>query len=114
MFKHLDRYYNEIVFIKCRDKSCCADFPSQQLFDILKSREVKLLAATLDEACQNHYNTFIHEASVEKKLFDDDGQPSVMKKDIGSCQNCKSYGFTSKTEKQRHIAVFHRRQTYKI
>ena len=62
MFKHLDRYHDEIVFIKCKDKSCCVDFGSQHLFHILKSCEFKLLAPTADGTCQNHYNTFIQEA----------------------------------------------------
>ena len=48
MFKYLDRHHNEIVFIKCKDKSCCADFRSQKLFDILKLWEFKLLAPTPD------------------------------------------------------------------
>ena len=51
MFKHLDGRHNEIVFIKCKDKSCCADFRSQQLFDLLKLWEFKLLAQTSDETC---------------------------------------------------------------
>ena len=49
LFKHLDRHHNEIVFIKCRGKSCCADFSSLQLLDILKSWEFKILAPTPDE-----------------------------------------------------------------
>ena len=114
MFKHLDRHHNEIVSIKCKDKSCCDDFHSQQSFDILKSWEFKLLAPTPDETCQNHYNTSIQEAIVEKKLFGDYGQPSVLRKDIGSREHCKSYGLTSKTEKQRYMAVFHRRQVQKF
>ena len=68
------------------------------------------MAPTPDETCQNHYNTFIQQASIENKMFGDSGQPSVLRKGIESCEHCKSYGFTSKTEKQRHIAVFHRRQ----
>ena len=51
MFKHLDGHRNEIVFIKCKDKSCCADFRSQQLFGLLKLWEFKLLAQTPDETC---------------------------------------------------------------
>ena len=99
MFKHLDRHHNEIVFIKCRGKSCCAGFHSLQLLDILKSWEFKILAPTPDETCKNHYNTFISRGSVEKKLLGDDGQLSVLRKDIGSCKHCKSYVLTSKTEK---------------
>ena len=67
-----------------------------------------------DETCQNHYNTFIQEASVEKKTFGEDGQPLVLRKDLGSCEHCKSYGFTSKTEKQRHLAISHRRQAQNL
>ena len=37
VFKHRDRHHNEIFFIKCKDKSCCVDFRSQKLFDILRS-----------------------------------------------------------------------------
>lgn len=101
-----NRHHNEIVFIKCKDKSCCADFRSQELFDILKSWVFKVLAATLDETCQNHYNTFIQESSAEKKLLGDDGQPSVLKTDVRSFEHCKSYGLTSNTEKQRQRLYF--------
>ena len=69
MFKHVDRHYNEIVFTKCKDKSCCVNFRSQQLFGILKSWEFELLAPTPTETCQNHYNTFIQEVSVEKNVW---------------------------------------------
>ena len=29
---------------------------------------------------------------------------------IGTCDHCRAYSFTSKTEKQRHYSLFHRRQ----
>jgi len=29
---------------------------------------------------------------------------------IGTCDHCRAYSFTRKTEKQRHISLFHRRQ----
>ena len=66
------------------------------------------------ETCQNHYNTFIQKATAEKKLFGDNGQLPVLTKDIESCEHYKSYGFTSKTEKQRHMAVFHCRQVQNL
>ena len=31
-----------------------------------------------------------------------------MLKGLGDCEHCKSYIFTSKTEKERHLKVFHR------
>ena len=55
IFKHLD----ELVFIKFKDKSCCVNFRSKQLSDILKSWEFKLVAPTPDKTCHNRYNNFI-------------------------------------------------------
>lgn len=59
-------------------------------------------------------NTFVSEGSIEKKLLGDDGQLSVLRKDIGSCEHSKSYVLTSKTEKQRHTAAFRRRQVQNV
>ena len=36
-----------------------------------------------------------------------------MLKGLGDCEHCKSYTFTSKTEKERHPKVFHRRKKIK-
>ena len=52
----------------------------------------------------------LYSKSYRRKKIGDNGQLPVLTKDIESCEHYKSYGFTSKTEKQRNMAVFHCRQ----
>ena len=44
----------------------------------------------------------------EKKKCGHVGQPSSQENDLGKCDHCASYYFKSKTEKQRHLSVYHR------
>ena len=48
---------------------------------------------------------------MQEKRFGDKGQPNAEEKALGRCQNCPSFYFRSKTEKERHQGMFHRRQT---
>lgn len=56
-----------------------------------------------------HYDTFLQDCQSENSQVGDDGQPSVVRKDLGRCNICKAYSFTSTNEKKRHISLFHRR-----
>ena len=33
MFRHLDRHSNEVMFIRCKDRACCAEWQSSELRD---------------------------------------------------------------------------------
>ena len=43
--------------------------------------------------------------------FWDYRHPTSTEKQLGACERCPAYQFSSTTEKQRHYSLFHRRQT---
>ena len=112
MFRHLDRHRNEIVIVKCDDRSCCKPFRSPDVLNYLKSSDMKLQAPVLDNRFRGHYVTFFSQLSSSdaEKRFGDDGQPSVAAKKLGKCDFCPNDGFSSVTEKASRVAMFHRRK----
>ena len=57
---------------------------------------------------KGHFKTFLQMEKGSDYSYGDDEQPSVVKNAIGKCEFCPNYSFTSKTEKNRHMSVFHR------
>ena len=47
------------------------------------------------------------------QVYGDKGQPTAEKSKLGSCESCPSWAFKSKTEKDRHISLFHRTRSTK-
>lgn len=109
MLRHIDRHLNEIIFIKCSDKSCCGEFRSQAAKDFL-GEAMRLPSPSQSSVYKGRYNTFLQETMNTSKRFGDTGQPNAEKKALGSCPICPSFSFKSKTEKDRHHSMFHRRQ----
>ena len=100
---------NEIVFSKCTDKSCCGEFRSPAVKNIL-GKSKKLLSPSKNAFFNGHHNTFLQETINENKIFGDKGQPTAEENKLGSCEICPNYAFKSKTEKDRHKSLFHRRE----
>ena len=50
MFQHLDRHLNEIVFLKCDDRSCCSPWKSEELRKFLE----KFFAPSLGNYIEGH------------------------------------------------------------
>ena len=117
MHQHLDRHLNEIVFVKCEDLSCCKKWQSKDIlqhFGGIQSN-IKFPSPMLSKARKGHYNTFPQECLNESKRYGHDGQPSAPNKKLGTCPSgCKFYRFKSKTGKDRHTSVFHRRQSVAV
>jgi hypothetical protein len=109
MHRHMDHHLNEVVFIKCNDDSCCNKFWCAAAKDFL-GQEIKFPSPSESIVYKGHYNTFLQEAANENKRFGDAGQPNAEEKALGSCQTCPSFSFKSKTERDRHQSLFHRRQ----
>ena len=111
MFSHIDRHLNEIVFIRCNVRRCCNEFRSGELKSYFVERaQMRLMAPTPSIQYKGHYKSFFEEFDNEYPMVSDVGQPSAAKNDLGVCDKCPSYRFTSKTEKKRHDGLFHRRQ----
>ena len=57
-----------------------------------------------------HYLSYLEmcELEPEKLEVDDSALPSCKGSDLGRCQFCPAFSFLSKTEKKRHMSVFHR------
>lgn len=64
------------------------------------------------ETYPGHYYSFLEMCELDPTLLkiDDSEMPSCQGSDLGKCTICPAYSFTSKTEKKRHMKVFHRRQ----
>ena len=107
MFKHIDRHANEVIFMKC-DKRCCGEWESAALKEFLEKFKMMLFAPT-STTC-GHYDTFLQSSIKVEHVFGSSGQPSVVKDDLGKCDHCPNYHFKSKTERERHQSLFHRRQ----
>ena len=73
MFSHIDRHLNEIVFIKCTNKSCCDEFRSPTVKNIL-GKSKKLLSRSKNAFFNGHYNTFLQETMKIKSLVIKDSQ----------------------------------------
>ena len=52
------------------------------------------------------YDDYEKVKKILKSLLREIHEYADIRKDIGSCEHCTSYGFTSKTEKQTNMAVF--------
>ena len=109
MFSHIDRHLNEIVFIKCTNKSCCGEFRSPTVKNIL-GKSKKLPSPSKNAFFNGHYNTFLQETINGNKIFGDKGQPAAEENKLGTCEICPNYAFKSKTETDRHKSLFHRRE----
>lgn len=108
--KHIDRHLNEIIFVKCEDSSCCTDFRSKLIKEHFKG-VVKYPSPSENKEYKGRFNTFLQEHLNPQKRFGDKGQPSADENDLGQCEYCPSFSFKSKTEKNRHMGMFHRRQS---
>ena len=107
MHKHADRHLNEIIFTKCNDKTCCKTFRSEMVRDHFNGK-VKFPSPSISK--NGHYNTFFQECINQQKRYGDVGQPTAVEKQLGVCDFCPSFAFKSKTEKEKHNGIFHRRQ----
>ena len=107
MHKHADRHLNEIIFTKCNDKTCCKTFRSEMVRDHFNGK-VKFPSPSISK--NGHYNTFFQECINQQKRYGDVGQPTGVEKQLGVCDFCPSFAFKSKTEKEKHNSIFHRRQ----
>ena len=110
MFGHIDHHLNELMFVKCNDRSCCDEWKSNQLKTFLQKYGMKLFAPVLGKGKDGHYNSFLQTCIQKTHQFGDSGQPTASHKNVGKCQHCPSYHFKSETEKNRHMGIFHRRQ----
>ena len=62
-----------------------------------------------------HYCTFLEMCEKPPKVVGvlDSGMPSYIQKDLLECAYCPAYVFLSKTEKARHIQIFHPKKYHK-
>jgi len=58
MFKHVDKHANEIIFVRCTDRSCCTEWRSMEVKEFLKVRmdptEDLDMQQNLNEEPSNH------------------------------------------------------------
>ena len=70
---------------------------------------MKMFAPQPSTDNEGHYCTFLEMCSKHKDELSigDNGMPSAADSNLGNCPSCPSFTFLSKTEKERHIKVFH-------
>ena len=109
MHGHMDRHLNEVVFVKCENRSCYDKFRSKVTIEMLGA-ERRLPSPSPNRNLKGHYSTFLQEIFNEEKIFDNEGQPTAMEKNLGRCNFCPDFSFKSATERTRHQSMFHARQ----
>ena len=79
MLKHVDRHTNELVFMKCEDRSRCKEWESKKLYSFLSRHNMSLFAPVPSEEYKGHYKTFLEVcATGSNQLPDGDkGQPTA-------------------------------------
>ena len=114
MLNHIDRHLNEIVFTQCTNENCCERWILKDVFSFMKDQGMSLFGPTYSETSDGHYQTFLKTCIATKYQYCDFGQPSKDFKKLEECTSCPTNSFKSKTEKAKHIGVFHRRQKNKV
>ena len=110
MLSHMDRHLNEIVFVKCKDKRCRKPYHATEVPEFMTKNIGRLNAPSVSSSHEGRFRTFLQECVAEQKRFGDAGQPLAQKNDLGACPHCPHFAFKSKTEKTRHMGMFHRRK----
>ena len=110
MFRHLDHHLNEIVFIKCKDKTCCKEWLLKDPYNHLNQFKFRLPAPTKNKYHDGHHETFLQRCLNKEGKYGDEGQLTAIKADFGKCDKCQNYSYKFKTGKDRHNATFHRQQ----
>ena len=109
MFHHLDRHSNEVVFIRCKDRSRCTEWQSSELRDHIAILDFRLLAPVFETFLDGHFDTFLQqlEEKGNGQKCGDEGQPTAVPNRLEKCSMCYSYKFKSKTEQKRYLRMFH-------
>ena len=84
MFHHLDRHSNEVVFISCKDRSCCTEWQSSELRDHLAIFDFRLPAPVFGTFRDGHFDTFLQrlEEKENGQKYCDEGQPTAVAKNV--------------------------------
>ena len=113
MHTHVKRYRNEVIFLKCPEPGCphCSEHPvrAKKLFKFLRERDMKMFSPVASTRFEGHYCTFMEmcDKNPEELPIGDTGMPSAANSSLGKCPCCPYFTFLSKTEKERHMKVFH-------
>ena len=107
MHRHTNRYRNEIFFVRCKDSAYCQEWCSKKIKLFLENFEFKLQAPVFYKQWCGHCETFLHRSQSNDNFYGHDKQPTSVKAGLGKCDFCRSFHFKSKTEKTRHLSLFH-------
>ena len=106
MHEHMDTYLNEVIFVKCSNKTCCGDFHLQEIVEFFGGIDkVKFPSQTLSEDRKSHCTTLLEETVNENKKYGHVRQPSSQENDLGKCDHCTSCYFKCKTETKTYIGL---------
>ena len=79
MHGHIDCHLNEVVYVKCENRSCCDEFRSKVAKEILGT-ERRLPSPSPNISLKGHYNIFLQEVLNEENFFGDKVNPQQWKK----------------------------------
>ena len=98
MLRHIDRHANEVIFMKCSDPSCCKEWEAKDVYRFLCKQGLRLPAPKMSKTHPGHYMTFMEVSALSKEetVNGDSGQPSVEKANLGKCNICPAYCYSSK------------------
>ena len=114
LLAHVNRHYNEIMFLKCQESGCthCTQNPvrAKEVFSFLTGRKMKLFYPLPSSEHVGHFSTYLEMCSKKPEQLPeaDSHLPSYKDNDgLGRCPHCPNFVFLSKTEKKRHFQVYH-------
>ena len=83
MFLHIGCHYNELVFSKCKDLSCCQEWKATELKAYLQKHEMRLSAPTFSSSHEGCYKSSLQEFASSEHNYGHDGQPTETAKALG-------------------------------
>ena len=83
---------NKILFVKCKDPSCCTAFRSNAAKEHFRG-VVQFPSPSESKVYKGRYNTFLQEELNQDKQFGDEGQLTATASNLGKCKHCPAFSF---------------------
>ncbi|XP_077867443.1 uncharacterized protein LOC144356671 [Saccoglossus kowalevskii] len=112
MIAHVERRIGTLCFTKCQNQSCdhCSSNPVRA-HDVMQFlRTYGLPSPVSSNEYEGHFQTFIEASSSRIPEIPNAHMPKYQKLNLGMCNHCRSYTFTSVADKTRHNRMFHPRR----
>ncbi|XP_070555394.1 uncharacterized protein [Ptychodera flava] len=109
MFRHIDKRIGTVILAKCKDDFCehCTSHPIEatEAMELIQGDGIP--APIPSRTHEGHFATFLEAVEFPRPTAYNEHMPKYGELRLGCCQHCKSFTFTSVTEKSRHNRLYH-------